>query len=225
MNAKLNHRLGFTGLAAAIVNTLLIIILDVITPGYNSIRQYVSEFGIIPGMTSVIVSVWWICFGLLLVLFAIGLNRSIVKSGRTYWLGPLLIALYGLLDSVGSGIFPMDPAGASETFSGIIHTLLSFLGITAIIFSPLAIVFRMKKDPDWKSLVPFAWLTQIFFGTIYLICLGAFSGMFLADYIGLLQRIFIFGADFWLAVLSYYTVKMNKNQAGSASEPAQAEKL
>lgn len=208
----MNHWLGFTGIAAAVVNTLLIIILDVITPGYKSIRQYVSEFGIVPGMTSVIVSVWWICFGLLLVLFAIGLNRSIAKSGRVYWLGPLLIALYGLLDSVGSSIFPMDPAGASATFSGIIHTLVSFLGITAITISPLAIVFRMKKDPDWKSLLPFTWLTQIFFGVIYLICLGAFSGLLLTDYIGLLQRIFIYGADFWVAVLSYHTVKMMKEQ-------------
>lgn len=207
MNAKMNYWLGFTGIAAAIVNTMLIIILDVITPGYNSIRQYVSEFGIIPGMTSVIVSVWWICFGLLLVLFAIGLNRSIVKSGRAYWLGPLLIALYGLLDSVGSGIFPMDPPGAAETFSGIIHTLLSFLGITAIIFSPLPFILRFKNDPHWNSLIPFAWFTQIFFGVIYLICLGAFSGVFLADYIGLLQRIFIYGADFWIVVLSYYMLK------------------
>jgi hypothetical protein len=199
--------------------------LDITTPGYNSIRQYVSEFGIIPGMTSVIVSVWWICFGLLLVLFAIGLNRSIAKSGRAYWLGPLLIALYGLLDSVGSGIFPMDPPGASATFSGIIHTLVSFLGITALIFSPLPLILRIKNDPHWKRLLPFAWFTQIFFGAIYLICLGAFSEMFLADYIGLLQRIFIYGADFWVAVLSYYTVKMNNNQAGSASGPAQAEKI
>lgn len=225
MKAKINHWLGFTGIVAAVVNTLLIIILDVITPGYNSIRQYVSEFGIIPGMTSVIVSVWWICFGLLLVLFAISLNRSIAKSGRAYWLGPLLIALYGLLDSVGSSIFPIDPPGAPETFSGIIHTLVSFLGVTAIIFSPLPLILRIKNDPNWKSLLPFAWFIQIFFGAIYLICLGAFSGMFLADYFGLLQRIFIYGADLWIAVLSYYTVKLNKDQACSVSGPAQAEKL
>lgn len=219
MNAKINHWLGFTGIVAAVVNTLLIIILDIITPVYNNIRQYVSEFGIIPGITSVVVSVWWICFGLLLVLFAIGLNRSIAKSGRAYWLGPLLIALYGLLDSVGSSIFPMDPAGASETFSGIMHTLLSFLGITAIIVSPLPLILRIKNDPHWKILLPFAWFVQAFFGVIYLVCLGAFSGVLLADYIGLLQRIFIYGADIWVAVLSYYTVKMNKIQAGSASRP------
>lgn len=215
MSNKTNLCLGLSGMLAAIVNTSLIILLDTVTPGYNSIQQYVSEFGIIPGMTSVIVSVWWICFGLLLVLFAIGLNRSISKSGQVYWLGPLLIALYGLLDSIGSSIFPMDPAGASETFSGIIHTLVSFLGITAIIISPLAIGLRIKKDPDWKALLPFTWLTQIFFGVIYLICLGAFSGFLLTGYIGLLQRIFIYGADLWVAVLSYHTVKMMKKQVVS----------
>ncbi len=66
---------------------------------------------------------------------------------------------------------------------------------------------------------------QAFFGVIYVISIGAFAGIFLADYIGLLQRIFIYGADLWIAVLSYHIVKMIKNQAGSASGPAQVEKL
>ncbi len=162
MNYRVNRWLGGSGILAAVINTLLIILLDAVTPGYNSIRQYVSEFGIIPGITSVIVSVWWICFGILLILFSICLNHSIAKSGRAYLLGPLFIALYGLLDSIGSSIFPMDPAGASETFSGIMHTLVSFLGITAITLSPLPLIQRIKKDPYWKSLVPIAWVTKPF---------------------------------------------------------------
>ncbi len=215
MNNRLNFCLGLSGILAAFINSILIIILDIITPGYNSIRQYVSEFGIIPGATSFIVSSWWICFGILMIIFSMSLNRSITISGKGYWIGPLLIALYGLLDSIGSSIFPMDPGGVSKTFSVIMHVLVSFLGTTAIIISPLPLIFRMKKDPYWKSLIPFAWSIQIFFGLIYIICCAAFSGIVFTSYIGLLQRTFITAADIWLATLSYFIVKKIKNITGS----------
>ena len=207
MNSRLNYALAFSGILAAIVNTVLIAFLDIVTPNYNSIQQYVSEFGIIPGITSTIVSVWWICYGILLILFSISLNNSIDKCKRFSIIGPLFITLYGLLDSIGSSIFPIEAGGATETFYGMMHILVSFLGVTAIIFSPLALIPRLKSDRSWKELTRFSWITQLFFWIIYIICLFAFSGIYLADYLGLLQRIFIIAANVWIAVLSYYTIR------------------
>lgn len=206
MKKHTNDLLVLAGFLAAVLNTLITILLDLTVPGYNSITQYISEFGIIPGVTSTIVSLWWIINGLLLIFFSIGLNHSIDKAGLLSFLGPLLIGFYGLFDSIGSIIFPMDTA--EEAFPGVMHTLVSFIGITAIIFSPVALVRRIKKDHFWTKLTRFTWITQYFFGVIYIICLMAFADICFSEIIGLLQRVFIFATDIWIAVLSCHAYKV-----------------
>lgn len=196
---------SLAGILASILNTLIIITLDLTVPGYNPMTQYVSEFGIIPGITSKLVTAWWIVNGFVLMLFSMGLNKTMKKTAKFSFLGPLFICLYGLLDSIGSAIFPMDTA--QESFSGMMHTLVSFIGITAFVFSPLALVGRMKKDPKWAGLVCFTWIAQIFFWVIYVVCVLAFAGIYFSQYIGLLQRVFIYAADLWIVVLGIYSLK------------------
>lgn len=195
--------LSLTGILASILNTSFIIALDLTVPGYNSITQYVSEYGTIPGVISKIVSAWWIISGIMLMLFSFSLNNAMQKSGRFSSAGPLFICLYGLMDSVGSAIFPMDAPGEALTFYGMMHILFSFIGITAVIFSPLALVNRMKKDPAWSRLSRFALVTQICFLLIYIVCVLAFAEICFSRYVGILQRIFIFAADIWMAVLGF----------------------
>ena len=190
---------SLTGILTCVLNTLIIIILDLTVPGYNSITQYVSEFGIIPGIVSKIVSSWWIISGIGLMLFSFSLHNSIEKSGKLSILGPLFILMYGLFDSIGSVIFPMDVA--EETFTGMMHMTVSFIGITAVIFSPIALIGRMRRDSAFNRLIPFAWLTQIFFWIIYVVCILAFAQVCLVQYIGILQRIFIYAVDIWIVVL------------------------
>lgn len=200
-NRRLFRLFLLTGILASALNTVFIITLDLTVPGYNSMTQYVSEFGIIPGITSKIVPAWWIINGVILMLFSLGLHKSIKKSGRFSFMGPLCICLYGLLDSIGSAIFPMD--AAEMTFAGTMHTLVSFIGVTAVIFSPLALAGRMKKDPMWNrpGLLRFTWVTQIFFWLIYVVCISAFAEIYFTWCIGILQRIFIYSADIWIIIL------------------------
>ena len=96
---------SLTGILAAVLNTLLILVLDFTVPNYDFVTQYVSEFGVIPGNTSTIVSIWWVLHGLILIVFSIGLNNSIVKAGCFSILGPLFICFYGIFDSIGSVYF------------------------------------------------------------------------------------------------------------------------
>jgi hypothetical membrane protein len=198
-NRRLISVLSLTGILGSVLNILIIITLDLTVPDYNSTTQYVSEFGITPGITSEIVSSWWIVSGIILILFSLALNNTMEKAGRFSFLGPLCICLYGLLDSIGSSIFPMDVAG--ETITGMIHTIVSFIGITAVTFSPLALVGRMKKDPRWNRLVGFTWITQIIFCVIYVVCVLAFTEIYFGQYVGFLQRVFIYGVDIWIIVL------------------------
>ncbi len=201
----LNRILMLTGILASILNILIIITLDFTVPDYNSMTQYVSEFGIIPGIVSRIAQTWWLINGTVLMLFALALNNTIKKSGKLSFLGPLFIFLYGLLDSVGSVVFPMD--AAEDTLIGMLHMAVSFLGITAVIFSPIALIGRIKKDPYWVRLVRLAWTAQIFFLLIYVVSVLAFADICLSRYFGLLQRIFIYAADIWIVILGVYALK------------------
>lgn len=138
-----------------------------------------------------------------------GLNNTMKKSGRFSFFGPLFICLYGLMDSIGSAIFPMDVA--EETFSGMMHILVSFIGITAVIFSPLAFVNRMKNDP-------MSWITQICFWVIYTVCLLAFADIYFSQCVGLLQRVFIFVVDIWMVVLGFNALKSLADNDSSAGD-------
>ncbi len=111
----------------------------------------------------------------------------------------------GLFDSIGSAVFPMDLA--EETFSGMMHILVSFIGITAFVFSPLALLGRIKRDQSWRRLVSFAWITQVFFWVVYIVCVLAFAEIYFDSYIGLLQRVFIYAGDIWLVVLGVKALK------------------
>jgi hypothetical membrane protein len=200
-NRHLVRMFLIAGILASALNMVIIVALDLTTPGYDFMTQYVSEFGITPGIAS-IVSAWWVIHGIILILFSVNLNSAMDKSGRFSFIGPLCICLYGLMDSIGSAAFPMDAAGTAEmTFSGMMHYLVSFIGITAVIFSPLALISRMKKDPAWNRFVRPAWITQIFFWAIYIICVLAFADIYFSWCVGLLQRIFIYAADIWIIAL------------------------
>jgi hypothetical protein len=205
IKGRLVRIISLTGILTCVLNTLIIITLDFTVPDYNSMTQYVSEFGIIPGIVSQIVSAWWIISGIVLMLFSFSLDNAIEKSGRLSILGPLFIFLYGLFDSIGSVIFPMDMV--EETFTGMMHMLVSFIGITAVIFSPLALLGRIKRDKAWKRLVRFTWFTQIIFLLIYVVCILAFTDIYFGQYLGLLQRIFIYAVDIWIIILGVNTLK------------------
>lgn len=204
MKNRMIRFFAFTGIVVAALNILITIILDFSVPGYNPVTQYVSEFGIIPGFASTVTSIWWVLNGLFLILFSFALNNAIGKGGRFSILGPLFICFYGLFDSIGSVIFPMYEG----TFSGMMHNLVSFIGITAIIFSPIALARRMKNDPLWTGLTRLTWITQFLFWLLYIVCTCAFAGVCFTEIIGLLQRVFIFFADVWIIILGLNTIKV-----------------
>lgn len=82
---RLNRILMLTGILASILNILIIITLDFTVPDYNSMTQYVSEFGIIPGIVSRIAQTWWLINGTVLMLFALALNNTIKNQGSSHF--------------------------------------------------------------------------------------------------------------------------------------------
>ena len=81
-------------------------------PGYSHVYNVISELGETGSPTASAASITFIVTGLMIVFFGQGLHSELSLGSRRVYAGAA-VALYGLLDFVGSGVFPCDPGGAA----------------------------------------------------------------------------------------------------------------
>lgn len=99
----------------------------------------------------------FVLFGLLLIVFAVGLHRDIV-GGKWAKAGPLLLITAGIA-LVLCG-FKTDPhlANGPQTIQGWIHGLAFFLLVGSIIPAFFVMWRRLQKDSRWRG---YDWYTLI----------------------------------------------------------------
>ncbi len=136
-------------IVAVILYIFTVIVLGSLRPGYNHLTQYISELGEVGASNAIILNSVLILDGLLIIAFAFGLHRGI-SEGKRSWIGPALVAVFGV-GLVGGGIFPCGPGCAPESSQTIMHNLAGFPALVAIIFAPLIISRRLKRDSRWKG--------------------------------------------------------------------------
>lgn len=75
----------------------------------------------------------FVLFGLMLIIFAVGLHRGVRASGRFSWIGPTLLVLAGI-GMVLAG-FKTDPdiSAGPQTRHGMIHGLTFFLFVLSLL--------------------------------------------------------------------------------------------
>ncbi len=117
-------------------------------PGYSQVYSVISELGEAGSPTAHTASAVFIVTGLMIVFFGHGLHLELSRDGRRVWTGAA-VALYGLLDFVGSGVFPCDPGGASVSPTGAIHVHLTVLGELAALAAPLLFLRDTEGLEEW----------------------------------------------------------------------------
>src|SRR5260370_20743713 len=144
------------GVIAQLLNSVVILILGAIRPGYNA--WIVPDSNLELGDGGWIQITNYIVTGALLLAFAIGM-RLLLRTGRGSTWGPILLGIYGLTFIVTGPILP-DPAlgyppGASSalTIHGAIHILFCLLQFTSLIaaFFVLATRHAALKRGGWSS--------------------------------------------------------------------------
>ena len=177
------------GLVGPALFFLVMLVAGAMTPGYDALARFVSELSI--GPLGWIMITNFVVFGVLVVLFAIGLWRGFGSSasGKA---GAALIAIAGV-GLIFAGLFVADMESTTATASGAIHDLASvvvFLGLTLACF---AFAWRFRSDRVFAlySLVTGVLIPPLFLATP--------SG---GDLLGLIQRILIAIAWTWLTVLA-----------------------
>jgi hypothetical protein len=90
------------GICAAPLDIVVILTVGALRPKYNGITSFASLLGVPGTPYAMLISGWWFLYGFMLVFFAVGLLCSMPRDSRVRWIGPLLIAIFGIFDGIGS---------------------------------------------------------------------------------------------------------------------------
>ena len=144
--------------------------------------------------------------GVLIILFSIGLYKGIQEANYS-WIGPLILVLWGLFDSIGSSIFPCDPGCVGVTFTGKMHLVVSGIGMLLITTAPFFVWRSLKGEEKWQGYDTFTLIVWI----IALLMFGVFMYSYATGLlIGLIQRIAYLIYLSWILILSIKLLKLYK---------------
>jgi hypothetical membrane protein len=155
---------------------------------YNWIAQQVSD--LTAGTYGWAQRLNFVVFGLLLILFAVGLQWG-VRTSRAGVVGPAILALDGV-GLVVAGIFPLrqNAAGVVYDPNGV-HSVNGAIFFVSIGIALVAVSLRLRADPRWRGLATYALATGIALVVLFfaLGLLALRTGAPLHDWLGLLQRL------------------------------------
>lgn len=138
------------GIVAPVFFTLAVAILGALKPSYSHVYHTISELGETGSVTATQSAIVFILTGLMIMTFGYGLQIRLMRGDRHVWSGVLII-LYGLLDFVGSGIFPVDPGGAALTRVSVIHVYTTLLGEFAAVSVPVWFHKDTEGLAEWSK--------------------------------------------------------------------------
>lgn len=219
LNQKLDTRrnaflaiLALCGITGPVLYTLLLITLGFLTPGYNHATDMMSILGGVGGIRAAIFNTGVTVTGLLIFLFAIGLHKGIMP-GKGSFAGPLMLMIAGA-GLVGAAYYHCDQGCEnvlSFTFTGIMHSLTSFLTGFCAGVAPLVIYLRIRNDPRWEKYSSFTLFSGLVANTIgigFWISLIVFRQE--TEMLrGMLQRLGIAFPFLWIVIIAVQLLRLS----------------
>jgi uncharacterized protein DUF998 len=200
---------AFTVLAAASCFTaclgdfVVTFIIGYFYRGYDFINQSESYLGVSASPVAIYMKIWSVVFSLLFVVYAYALKRNIFAKGVWQTWVVWLIAIYGLGEGIGSGLFPYDHDGHELTLSGKLHSVFSAIGDAALVVVPFIL---LKIFP--KTIYPKLnrYIRLVAFSGPVIIIMFLLARQNLLPVKGLWQRIYLLDYYLLLVSLSVYMV-------------------
>ena len=197
MNKNFQKYFIISGIIAPILFSIQLTIIGFYHPNYNHITQYMSELGAINAPYASIVNTGFSIGGILILLFSYGLYKELNdKKTMGKLIGSALVGISGLSFFL-IGFFPCDPNCVNVSTIGIIHSYLSDVTQTPLIFAPLFLLPTFKKDKKWQTIYFYSIITIILGITFFII----YKYYFFEGYTGLFQRISFGIPLFWVEIM------------------------
>jgi hypothetical membrane protein len=196
------NALAACGVAAPIVFVAAVITASVNHPGYDHLKNFISELGATGAPAAGVMNfAGFLPYGLLTAAFALAVHRG-MRSDAGGWLGPSILALYGLA-YIAVAVAPCDPGcqGATPSLHHRLHFLIGDLIVLTAVLGPFTLYLRMVKDPAWRSL---GTATLILPGLAWLILEA--SGMGVSG--ALRQRLWLLLLFMWIATMALRLLRL-----------------
>ncbi len=223
---KSNRRFIITSAVAGLVASLgdfaVTLILGFFYPNYNHFKLVMSELGTSQSPVALWISLWWIVFGILFIIFGIGfkkalaLDKKVASAPRAVTIASLLIMVFGLGAGIGSGLFPMDPSGSETTLAGELHDIGAGIGFLALMFVPLVslAIFPRTCLPKlyWLSIGTF--VLGLVFLVLFIMAEDTSSTGGVLSYVGLWQRLFLLTYYLYIDVMAVRVLRSSRKKGG-----------
>jgi len=187
-----------------ISDLIVVFVLGNYYPGYNQFKNTMSSLGASISPVSDIISIWWICIGIVFIWFGVMFKKAFNDNSKKIKLGSLLIILYGLGEGIGSGLFKADKIDGKMTDSFMMHSSAGGIGVIAALLLPL--ILRKAVITERKSqFYNFSWAVFTFGLITTILFTFRFSSdqnNFISLYKGLWQRLFLVNLYVYFTVLS-----------------------
>ena len=201
---------AIAGIIAPIIYFKIVIILGLLEPSYSHMTKMMSILGGVDGIRGLTFNFGISLVGILIILFAIGLHKSI-NGGNGSKIGPTLLTLGGI-GLIASGYFHCNLNCTNilveNNLIGSIHMFSAFIAGMCLSIAPFFIFARLKKDPLWKKYTLLTLITGIIAnipGIIFWITLATTRFPAIE---GLIQRLGIVFVLIWIEIMG---LKMLKN--------------
>lgn len=198
----MRRRIYTLGIAAPVFFALAVIILGAIKPEYSHVYHTMSELGETGAVTAQPAAIVFILTGLMITVFGYGVQMGLRRDDRRVWTG-VLIMLYGLLDFVGSGVFPVEAGGTADTLVSTIHVYATLFGELAALGMPVWFYKDTVGLVEWEKHRGFSktvfYLSMPLMGFLVYCVTGHTPGV-MDTPIGLAQRLLVGLFLFWILV-------------------------
>ena len=197
------------GVIAPVFFALSVIVLGAIKPEYSHVYHTMSELGETGAVTGQAASLVFIVSGLMIAVFGFAVHFRLRREDKQVWTGVMII-LYGVLDFMGSGLFPIDVGGASTTPIATIHVYATLIGELAALSMPIWFLRDTEGLEDWGAHRKFS--KQVFWLSMPLIvflgyCIVGNTPGVMDTPIGLAQRLLVGVFLVWIAKTAYVVPK------------------
>ena len=216
-NSRFVVTAAIAGLLAFVGDFLVTFVLGLFYPNYSHLKLVMSELGTYQSPVATWVSIWWMIFGILLVVFALGFQAVFARGKKAAVVVTVLIVLVGLGAGIGAGIFPMEPRGAENTLAGKLHGIFAGIGFLAVSFVPLGmlILFSRTRSPGFVGLSAAIFAVGILFFVLFIASEDTSTATGILSYPGLWQRLFLLNHYVYLSVFSIIMIRSSRRSASN----------
>lgn len=199
------------GILSPVIFAFLTAVLGMLEPGYSHTAEVVSMLGATDAPYSLLQRSNFVISGLLLIIFAGALHRTL-NEDKWGWIGPALLGLAGI-GWVGAGIFPIVGGGQApvqwSAASSVLHEAAAGVFFFGMIAAMYFLSRRLSTDPQWQGYDRYSkWASVTALGIILFYGASGSDGAgVLPD--GFLQRLYLTWIGIWVVLLSVHLFRQS----------------